>query len=103
MLIRLLKDCRGGIAPLKGGEADTCELQKWYILPEYRGYGYGRLLFDRLLEAVKEQGFRRCYIETFEHMKDAAKFYEQSGFKKIDGPMGSTGHFACNRWYVKDM
>jgi len=92
-----------GVAPLKGGDADTCELQKWYLLPHARGYGYGRILFDRCMETAKSLGFKQCYVETFEHMKAAGKFYVQSGFASIDGPMGATGHFACNRWYLKEL
>src|SRR5689334_19742940 len=27
----------GGISPLRNGDGDTCELQKFYLLEEYRG------------------------------------------------------------------
>lgn len=93
----------GGVAPLKGGEAGVCELQKWYLLPQYQGLGYGRMLFDAMLAAAKSLGFRTCYVETFEHMESAAKFYIKAGFSTLEKPMGSTGHFACNRWYVKEL
>src|SRR3970040_1652773 len=33
----------GGIAPLEGGHADTCELRKMYFLPEARGLRLRRL------------------------------------------------------------
>jgi putative acetyltransferase len=32
-------------------------------------------------------------------MKDAMKLYEKNGFKKISGPLGNTGHFACDTFY----
>lgn len=93
----------GGIAPLKGGPANTCELQKYYILPAYRGYGYGSQILEKALEAARKFGFKRCYLETMSHMDSAKTLYERNGFKSIDKPMGATGHFSCNRWYVKEM
>lgn len=31
-----------GIAPLRGGPSDVCELQKMYLAPEARGKGIGK-------------------------------------------------------------
>jgi len=92
-----------GLAPLKGGDADICELQKNYVLPEYRGYGYGGILFEKCMEAAKSFGYKRCYIETLEHMTTARAIYLRAGFTAIDKPMGSTGHFGCNCWYLKEL
>ncbi len=92
-----------GIAPLKGGDAKTCELQKMYLLPSSRGKGYGRTLLDMCLKSAREFGYRRCYIETFSTMNTAIGLYERTGFTRIDSPMGSTGHFACNTFYMLDL
>jgi len=92
-----------GIAPLEGGEADTCELKKMYVLAEGRGIGLGRQLMDLSLAAAREAGFTRCYLETLGHMTQARHLYEKGGFLPIDGPMGSTGHFGCDHWYVRDL
>jgi putative acetyltransferase len=91
----------GGIAPLRGGDNDTCELQKFYLLPEVRGFGHGKQLLDASLQEAKRFGFARCYLETLPFMKAATQLYEKAGFTQIDGPMGNTGHHACDRWYVK--
>lgn len=90
----------GGVAQLDGGPEDTCELRKMYFLPEGRGRGLGQRLLTHCIDAAREIGYKNCYIETFNTMKDAMKLYEKNGFKKIQGPMGSTGHFACDRFYV---
>jgi putative acetyltransferase len=50
----------GGIAPLDGGPADTCELRKMYFMPELRGQGAGAALMDVCLEKARERGFARC-------------------------------------------
>ena len=92
-----------GVAPLKGGDPDTCELQKMYLLPSSRCKGYGKTLLDICLKTARELGYSRCYIETFSTMNTAIGLYEKSGFSRIPGPMGSTGHFGCNTFYVLDL
>ena len=39
----------GGVAPLEGGDADTCELRKMYFLPQARGLGAGAAMMQRCL------------------------------------------------------
>ena len=48
-----------GIAPLDGGDADTCELRKMYYLPAARGRGLGERVLRLCLEQAREFGFRR--------------------------------------------
>ena len=93
----------GGIAPLDGGEPDVCELRKMYFLPELRGLGAGAMLMTWCLQSARQAGFRRCYLETLTGMDAAQKLYERAGFQRIDGPMGSTGHFGCNRFYLREL
>lgn len=93
----------GGIGPLAGGPDDTCELRKMYFLPEARGAGMGETLLRHCLDTAKQLGFRRCYLETLGSMHAAMKLYERMGFARRDSPLGSTGHFGCNRWYARDL
>ena len=92
-----------GVAPLAGGDADTCELRKMYFLPEARGIGAGAAMMARCLDAARGFGFRRCYIETLEGMDAAMRLYERSGFRRIGAPLGATGHGGCDRYYVLDL
>lgn len=89
-----------GVAPLAGGDADTCELRKMYFLPEARGSGAGAAMMTRCLDAARSLGFRHCYLETLTGMDAAMRLYERSGFHRIDAPMGATGHGGCNRFYL---
>jgi len=93
----------GGVAPLAGGEADTCELKKMYFLPEGRGRGLGQVILTECLKAAKALGYKYCYLETFNTMTSAMKLYGKNGFKKISGPCGNTGHFACDVFYRKEL
>jgi putative acetyltransferase len=92
-----------GVAPLEGGDPDTCELRKMYFLPEARGLGAGAAMMERCLEAARAFGFRRCYLETLTGMDAAMRLYERSGFRRIDAPMGATGHGGCNTFYLRDL
>ncbi len=93
----------GGIGPLQGGDADTCELKKMYFLPEGRGKGMGQAVLEACLRAAKELGYKTCYLETFNTMHLAMKLYERNGFEKITGACGHTGHFACDTFYQKKL
>jgi len=90
----------GGIAPLAGGDEGTCELRKMYFLPEARGRGVGRALLARCLDEARARGFATCYLETLTGMDAAQHLYERLGFRRLEGPMGATGHFSCNRFYA---
>ncbi len=92
-----------GIAPLKGGEKGVCELKKMYVLPEARGKGMGKLLMEICMEAAKNIGYKFCYLETLSHMESANILYQKYGFKLLPKSMGNTGHFGCNKWFVKEL
>ena len=93
----------GGIAPLAGGDADTCELRKMYFLPQARGLGAGAAMMARCLDAARAAGFRRCYLETLTGMDAAMRLYQRSGFRPIGQPMGVTGHGGCNTFYLRQL
>ncbi|HEY5971225.1 MAG TPA: GNAT family N-acetyltransferase [Pseudoxanthomonas sp.] len=92
----------GGIAPLAGGDGDTCELRKMYFLPEARGLGAGAAMIGRCLQAARDFGFSRCYLETLCGMDAAMRLYERTGFHRLDAPLGDTGHGGCNTFYLLD-
>ena len=91
----------GGVAPLAGGDGDTCELRKMYFLPQARGRGAGAALMERCLDAARGFGFRHCYLETLAGMEAAMKLYARSGFEPIAAPLGATGHGGCNTFYLR--
>ncbi len=93
----------GGIAPLEGGSEDVCELRKMYFLPEARGIGAGSEMMARCLDAARAHGFRRCYLETLSGMDAAQTLYRRHGFTVLDAPMGGTGHFSCDKFFIRDL
>ena len=89
-----------GIAPLKGGDWLTCELQRMYVRGDQRGRGVGQLLLDACLGAAQALGFAKCYAETIAQMEGALAFYDRNGFIRLDVPSGSTGHAFNDRWLM---
>ncbi len=91
-----------GIAPLSGGQAGICELQRMYLAPASRGYGVGRLLLRRSLEAALQFGYEKCYLETLPEMEKARRMYQAARFQPLDARQGDTGHSQCHCWYLLD-
>ncbi|WKE66564.1 GNAT family N-acetyltransferase [Gallaecimonas kandeliae] len=88
----------GGLAPLNGAEAGPgriCELQKMYFLPQARGLGAGRALAEKALARARQDGYKLCYLETTDNLKEALVLYERLGFKRLTAPLGDTGHGDC--------
>ncbi|KZC39587.1 MULTISPECIES: GNAT family N-acetyltransferase [Rhodanobacter] len=93
----------GGVAPLQNAEADVCELRKMYFLPAARGIGAGAAMMQRCLDAARTHGFQRCYLETLTGMDAAQALYKRSGFTPLCAPLGGTGHFSCDRFFIREL
>ena len=92
-----------GIKHLKDFEEDVCELQKMYFSSKIRGKGYGKLIFEKCLQSAKELGYNKCYLESASILKTAIHIYEKFGFEHLDKPLGSTGHYSCGVWMIKEL
>lgn len=93
----------GGVKPLKDFEDEVCEIQKMYFSPKVRGKGYGKLIFEKCLQAAKDLGYRTCYLESAPQLKAAIHIYESYNFKHLEGALGNTGHYSCGVWMIKDL
>ena len=64
-----------------------CELDRIAVLPEYRGKGVAKKLFDALIKDAKsfyknnQSKLRKLYLLTHADNTRAQKFYEKLGFK----------------------
>ena len=93
----------GGVGPLTGSPPEVCELRKMYFLPPLRGLGAGRAMISRCLDAARGHGYRACYLETLSNMNAARTLYEKLGFKRLARPLGNTGHYGCNSFYLLEL
>lgn len=93
----------GGIGELSGGDQSTCELKKMYFLTELRGQGFGQTMIDTCLKAALARGYKQCYLETLEAMKEANHLYRKNGFQRLQTNLGQTGHSSCDAYFVKQL
>ena len=95
----------GGVAALAGSNpADAiCELRKMYLLPATRGQGVGHKLIGLIMDQARSLGFKGMYLETLPSMTQAHALYAKNGFKRLDKPMGNTGHFSCQDRFYRDL
>lgn len=93
----------GGIGTLDKADDNVCELKKMYFFAELRGKGFGRKLIELCLNEAKMMGYRKCYIETVARMTSAIRLYEKTGFKKLESPLGNTGHGGCDTFYMMEL
>ena len=92
-----------GIFPTVGLPSGMSELVKLYLLDSYRGKGIGKELMMRSIEFAKSFRYKSLYLETMDELSNAIQLYNNLGFKTIDGPLGETGHFACEIRMVKEL
>ena len=91
-----------GIYPTENFPAGTCELVKLYLHTDARGKGIGKLLMEKSLQAAKEMGYKKVYLESMPELKVAVPMYEKMGFEYLPGPMGNSGHGGCSIWMLKE-
>ena len=60
------------------------EIISIYLLPDYIGKGYGKLLMETALSELKKQGYENVFLWVLEENIRARKFYEQFGFLPTD-------------------
>jgi putative acetyltransferase len=93
----------GGIFPTADLPEKTCELVKMYLTKSARGLGFGRMLIERCMDAAKQLGYEKIYLETMPELIQAVKLYQLYGFQYINHSLGNSGHCGCGIWMLKEL
>jgi putative acetyltransferase len=91
-----------GIGELLGLEQNYCELKKMYFYKELRGHGMASIVMEKLLDLpvkIINTVILKLSLE-WTPLKASIKSF---GFKKIKEPLGNTGHFGCDKYYLKPL
>ena len=62
--------------------AESSEVKRLYVQPEYRGRGIAAALHDALQSYARNAGYRWMYLDTADNMEAAIRFYEAQGYKR---------------------
>jgi putative acetyltransferase len=92
-----------GIYPTPALPEGCAELVKFYLLPQFRSKGIGRVLMEKCFESAQGMGYKQLYLESLPELSKAVSMYIKAGFSHIPHALGNSGHFGCNIWMVKDL
>ena len=78
-----------GCIGLKRFDENNCELKRFYIKPEFRGKGLGKVFVDKIVEEAKIAGYKAVLLDTLPFLETAIALYRKKGFKDIESYNGS--------------
>ena len=74
-------------------EAQTCEMKRLYVEPQYRNLKIGDTLVKVLLQEAQLLGYTTMKLDTLERLQAAIQLYQKFGFETVtayyDNPLPS--------------
>ena len=71
-------------AQTEKGHNDTLEVQRIYVLQEYKSNHIGKRLIEKAIEMGRDHHLNYIWLGVWEDNINAIKFYEKQGFEKFD-------------------
>lgn len=71
-------------AGIRKFDAETAELKRMFVCPEYRGQQLGKKLLQMAIEESKKIGYKAIRLDTVSNMHSAIRLYQTFGFREID-------------------
>jgi GNAT superfamily N-acetyltransferase len=72
-----------GCGAIKEFDAQTMEIKRMYVAPDYRGKGIASKVLAALEKWAAELEYKRCILETGTRQSSAIKLYQKSGYNQI--------------------
>ena len=83
-----------GCIAMKPFDAQSCELKRLYVKPEFRGSGLGERLCRLILSEAEKAGYSKVLLDTLPFLHGAKHIYTKLGFKVVAphsySPMGNS-------------
>lgn len=71
-------------AQTETGHDNTLEVQRIYVLQEYKSNHIGKKLIQKAIEIGRNNNLNYIWLGVWENNINAIKFYEKQGFEKFD-------------------
>jgi putative acetyltransferase len=78
------------------------EIKRMYVPPQFRGFGFGKLMLNHLADYARAHGVLLLRLETGIYQREAIGLYERMGFKRIP-PFGVYKEDPLSRCYEKQI
>jgi putative acetyltransferase len=72
-----------GCGAFKVFDANSVEVKRMYVLPEYRGKGVASKVLASLESWARDLGHARCVLETGKRQPEAIALYQKQGYTMI--------------------
>jgi GNAT superfamily N-acetyltransferase len=89
-----------GVAAGHLGVYPTGELTRFYVQPDHRRCGGGRVLLAAAEDWARSHHLPRLFLDTRHDLVEARGFYASAGFTEIAPPTDSPGKFQ-DHWFEK--
>lgn len=84
LLLARVDEVAAGCGAIRQLETSVCEMKRLFVKPEFRGYGLGRKLAEKLIGDAREMSYSAMRLDTVaEKMGDAVRLYKALGFHEI--------------------
>jgi ribosomal protein S18 acetylase RimI-like enzyme len=82
-------------------DKDAMELERIYVLPEFIGLGYGKLIMNKLKEMACSKKISFLWLGVWDKNEAAIRFYQRHGFQKFDEHSFYLGKDKQTDWLMK--
>jgi putative acetyltransferase len=62
---------------------NVAEIKRMFVVPEYRGRGYGKVILRELEQLASQNGYTTVRLETANRQPEAIRLYERAGYQRI--------------------